>query len=111
MAVIEVTAKTFEDEVLKSDKPVLVDFNAGWCGPCQALKPIIAEYAEKHPGVKVVSVDIDEEDELSENYEVFSIPCLVVFRDGRLAGQDDVRLCLDLMGVLADGSTLGEGEL
>ncbi len=82
MAVIEVTAKTFEDEVLKSDKPVLVDFNAGWCGPCQALKPIIAEYAENHPGVKVVSVDIDEEDELSENYEVFSIPCLVVFRDG-----------------------------
>ncbi|MCR5522133.1 MAG: thioredoxin [Clostridia bacterium] len=82
MAVIEVTAKTFEDEVLKSDKPVLVDFNAGWCGPCQALKPIIAEYAESHPGVKVVSVDIDEEDELSENYEVFSIPCLVVFRDG-----------------------------
>ena len=82
MAVIEVTTKTFEDEVLKSDKPVLVDFNAGWCGPCQALKPIIAEYAENHPGVKVVSVDIDEEDELSENYEVFSIPCLVVFRDG-----------------------------
>lgn len=87
MAVITGTAKNFEEEVLKSEIPVLVDFNAGWCGPCQVLKPLIEELAEENAGIKVVSVDIDDEEDLSDEYDVFSIPCLIAFRDGNETGR------------------------
>ncbi len=83
MAVIEVTKGNFEKEVLRSEIPVLVDFNAAWCGPCRSMRPMLDELADSNPKYKIVSVDIDEEDELAEEYEVASIPCLVVFRDGR----------------------------
>jgi len=79
---IEGNSENFEKEVLKSEKPVLVDFNADWCGPCQMMKPIVEEFAENNPDVKVVSVNVDDEDALSETYGVATIPCLVVFRDG-----------------------------
>lgn len=82
MSVIEGTKDNFEKEVIKSDKPVLVDFNATWCPPCQALHPILEEMAEESDDYKIVSVDIDDEDVLAEQYEVSSIPCLVVFKDG-----------------------------
>ena len=82
MSVIEINGKNFESEVLNSDKVVLADFNAQWCGPCKMLKPIIDSIAEERKDVKVVSIDIDEEDELAEKYEVFSIPCVVVFKNG-----------------------------
>ena len=82
MAIIEVTKDTFEAEVLKSDKPVLVDFNAGWCGPCRAMKPMLEALAEKNDACKIVSIDIDDQDELADEYEVVSIPCLVVFKGG-----------------------------
>ena len=82
MAVIEIDGKNFESEVLNSDKVVLADFNAQWCGPCKMLKPIIDSIAEERKDVKVVSIDIDEQDELAEKYEVFSIPCVVVFKNG-----------------------------
>ena len=82
MSVIEVSKDTFEAEVLKSDVPVLVDFNAQWCGPCKSMRPILDELAETNPGYKIVSIDIDEEDELAEDYDVISIPCLVVFKGG-----------------------------
>ncbi len=82
MSVIEVTKANFESEVLKSDIPVLADFNAGWCGPCQAMKPMLDELAAGNPGYKIVSIDIDEEDELADEYDVTSIPCLVVFKGG-----------------------------
>ena len=82
MAFTEITKETFESEVLKSDRPVLADFNAGWCGPCQALKPVLEELSEDYPGWKFVSIDIDEQDELAEEYDVASIPCLVVFKNG-----------------------------
>lgn len=82
MKVIEVTNDTFENEVLKSDKPVLVDFNADWCGPCQMLKPTIEQLAEERDDIKVVSVNIDANDDLAYDYDVSSIPCLVVFKDG-----------------------------
>ena len=82
MSVIEINSKNFESEVLNSDKVVLADFNAQWCGPCKMLKPIIDSIADERKDIKVVSIDIDEEDELAEKYEVFSIPCVVVFKDG-----------------------------
>ena len=82
MSIIEGTKANFEKEVIKSDKPVLVDFNATWCPPCQALHPILEEMAEESEDYKIVSVDIDYEDALAEQYEVSSIPCLVVFKDG-----------------------------
>lgn len=77
--IIEGTSDNFESEVLKSDKPVLVDFNATWCPPCQAMHPIVEEIANDY---KVVTVDIDDQDMLAEEYEVSSIPCFVVFKDG-----------------------------
>lgn len=83
MAVIEVTKDNFEKEVLKSEIPVLADFNAGWCGPCKSMRPLLDELAENNPNYKIVSIDIDEEDELVEEYEVASIPCLVVFKNGK----------------------------
>lgn len=97
MAVIEVNKDNFEKEVLKSDKKVLVDFNAEWCGPCKILKPIVDEIAESNGNVKVVSINIDDADELAEEYSVFSIPCLVVIEKGKevkrnvgLISKDDI---------------------
>ena len=77
MAVIKVTRDNFEAEVLKSDKPVLADFNADWCGPCRMLAPTLEEIAAERDDVKVVSINIDDEDILAEDHGVFSIPCLV----------------------------------
>ena len=85
MAVIKVTTDTFEKEVLEAECPVLVDFNADWCGPCKMLAPVIDELAEEHPEIKVVSVNIDDEEDLADEYDVFSIPCLVVFKGGEEA--------------------------
>lgn len=82
MAVTKVTAETFEAEVLRSEQTVIVDFNADWCGPCKMLGPVLEEVSEKLTDVKFVSVNIDDEDLLAEDYEVFSIPCLVVFKNG-----------------------------
>ena len=94
---LAVTKETFESEVLKSDKPVLADFNAGWCGPCKAMKPILEDLAAATPGVKFVSIDIDDQDELSDDYDVASIPCLVLFKGGEevkrhvgLTSRDDI---------------------
>ncbi len=102
MKVIEVNKDNFEKEVINSDKKVLADFNADWCGPCRMLKPIIEEFAETNDEIKVVSINIDDEDELSEKYNVSSIPCLVVFDKGKevkrnvgLISRDDID---DLIG-------------
>lgn len=87
MAVINVTTDSFKSEVLEADKPVLVDFNADWCGPCRMLTPIIEEIAEEREDVKVVSVNIDDEEELATSYGIYSIPCLVVFKNGEESGR------------------------
>ena len=83
MAVKEVTTANFKEEVLNSSVPVLVDFNADWCGPCRAMKPLLDELSENNEKYKIVSVNIDDEDELAENYDVSSIPCLVLFEAGK----------------------------
>jgi len=83
MSVINGSKDNFEKEVLKSDKKVLVDFNATWCGPCKMMGPIIEELSEEMKDIKFVSVDVDDEDELAETYGISSIPCLVLFEDGK----------------------------
>ena len=83
MSVINVTRENFESEVLNSEIPVLADFNAGWGGPCKMLKPMVEELAEERTDVKFVSINIDDEDELADDYDVSSIPCLVVFKGGQ----------------------------
>lgn len=83
--VVNVTKDNFEDEVLSADKTVLVDFWAEWCGPCRILGPVIDEIAGENSDVKVCKVNIDEQPELAEQYEVMSIPTLAVFKNGELA--------------------------
>ena len=83
MSIIEGTTDNFQKEVLESDVPVLVDFNATWCPPCQALHPILEEMAESSDDYKIVTVDIDEESALAGAYEVGSIPCIVIFKGGQ----------------------------
>ena len=82
MAVLEVTGASFEKEVLQSDRPVLADFYADWCGPCKMLRPILEEISDDRQDVKVVSINIDEEDELAEQFDVSAIPCVVLIKDG-----------------------------
>jgi thioredoxin 1 len=83
---IAVTAATFEEEVLKSETPVLVDFWAEWCGPCHAVAPVLDKIVEERPDeLKLVKVNIDEEQELSQRYGVMSIPTMILFKDGEPA--------------------------
>lgn len=82
MAITHVTDATFEEEVLKSDKPVLVDFWATWCGPCQMLGPIVEEVAGETDNVKVCKVDVDENQASAMQYQVMSIPTLILFKNG-----------------------------
>ncbi|HST26059.1 MAG TPA: thioredoxin [Gaiellaceae bacterium] len=78
-----VTQTTFDDEVLQSDTPVLVDFWAEWCGPCHAVAPVLEKIVEERPGeLKLVKVNIDEEQELASRYGVMSIPTMILFKDG-----------------------------
>ena len=88
MAYITLTADNFDQEVLKSDRPVLVDFWAAWCGPCMALAPTIDEIADEQDKVKVGKVNVDEQQELARQYRVMSIPTLMVFRDGELVARE-----------------------
>lgn len=83
MSIIKGNKDNFENEVLKSSKPVLVDFNATWCGPCRMLAPILEEVSNENDKFNFVAVDVDDEEELAFTYNVSSIPCLVVFKEGK----------------------------
>jgi len=85
MAVVTITNNNFESEVLKSDKPVLLDFWAAWCGPCRMVSPIVDEIAEEEASIKVGKVNVDENPELAQKFGVMSIPTLVVIKDGKVA--------------------------
>lgn len=83
MGVIKVNNQNFEEEVIKSEKTVLIDFYADWCGPCKMLSPIIDEIAEENTDIKVVKVNVDDSQDLAMKYQVMSIPTLVVIKDGK----------------------------
>ena len=84
MAELKITAANFENEVLRSDKPVLLDFYADWCGPCKMLAPVLHEIAEENADtLKVGKINVDEQMELAMRFQVSSIPMLVVFKDGK----------------------------
>ncbi|MBP3372748.1 MAG: thioredoxin [Clostridia bacterium] len=87
MAAINITKENFEQEVLQSDRPVLVDFWASWCGPCRMVGPIVEEIAEEYPQYKVVKVNVDEQQDLAVRFGVMSIPTLLVFNGGQLVKQ------------------------
>ncbi len=87
MSVITITKENFNEEVLKSAKPVLLDFWASWCGPCRMVSPIIDEIAEESPEIKVGKINVDEQNELAANFNVMSIPTLVVIRDGKVVNK------------------------
>ena len=83
MSVVTITKDNFQQEVLDSQKTVLVDFWATWCGPCRMLSPVVDEIAQENDGVKVGKINVDEQPELASQFGVMSIPTLMVFRDGK----------------------------
>ena len=85
MAVVNLTNANFKEEVLESDKKVLVDFWAPWCGPCRMVSPIVEEIAEENAAIKVAKINIDEQPQLASQYGVMSIPTLMVFENGDIA--------------------------
>ena len=87
MSIIHINKNNFHQEVISSDKPVLLDFWAPWCGPCRLLAPILDQVAEEREDIKVVKVNVDEEPELAGQFRVYSIPTLAVMKDGQLVHQ------------------------
>lgn len=85
MSVQNITNENFDEIVLRSDKPVLVDFWAEWCGPCRMVSPLVDEIAQERPDIVVGKVNVDEQPELSMQFGVMSIPTLLVFKNGQLA--------------------------
>ncbi len=79
---IAVTNENFEQEVLKSTKPVIIDFWAEWCGPCRAFAPTLAKFADGQPAIKVCKVDVDQTPEIGQRFNVMSIPTIVFIKDG-----------------------------
>ena len=84
MSTISITSENFDSEVLHSEKPVLLDFFAVWCGPCKMLSPVVEKIAGEHPEIKVGKVNIDEEPSLAERFGIMSVPTLVVVKNGEV---------------------------
>ena len=87
MSAINIHKNNFQEEVLSSDKPVLLDFWASWCGPCRMVVPIVEQIAEERSDIKVGKINIDDEPELAQQFGVMSIPTLVVMKDGHIVNQ------------------------
>ena len=87
MSALHITKNTFNEEVVHSDKPVLVDFWASWCGPCKMVSPIIDEIADERTDIKVVKINVDEEPELANQFGIMSIPTLMVVKNGKIVNQ------------------------
>lgn len=87
MSEVKLTKNNFEEEVLNSEGLVLVDFWAGWCGPCKMLAPVLEEIAEENKDIKVGKVNVDEEMELAQRFNIMSIPNLILFKDGKPVNQ------------------------
>lgn len=87
MSVIKISKENFQNEVLNSDKTVLLDFYADWCGPCLMVGPIVSEIAEERSDVKVGKINVDEQPELAAQFGVMSIPMLAVMKDGKVVNQ------------------------
>jgi thioredoxin 1 len=88
MSVINLTDLNFEQEVMQSDKPVLIDFFATWCGPCRMVSPLVDEIAQQRSDIKVCKVDVDDQGELASRFGVSSIPMLVVMKNGKVTAQN-----------------------
>lgn len=87
MSAIHITKQNFQEEVIKSDKPVLLDFWASWCGPCRMVGPIIDEIANERPDIKVGKINVDEQSELAAQFRIMSIPTLIVIKAGKVINQ------------------------
>lgn len=87
MAVLHVTKENFEKEVLQSDKKVLVDFWASWCGPCRRVSPIVDEIADERGDLKVGKINVDEQPELASQFQIMSIPTLIVIKNGEITNR------------------------
>lgn len=87
MAVLHITKDTFQAEVLESEKTVLLDFWAAWCGPCRMIAPVLEEVAQEREDVKVCKIDVDQEPELAKQFQIMSIPTLIVMEKGKIINQ------------------------
>ena len=101
MSVLHIGKAEFDEKIRKSEKPVLVDFYATWCGPCKMIAPILEEIAEEHPEYVIAKVNVDEEPELAKEFKIMSIPALFVLRDGEITdkavGYRNKEALLDLL--------------
>ena len=88
MAVIKIGQHNFDEEVIREEKPVLLDFWAPWCGPCRMFSPTLEQIAVENPHIKVGKVNIDEEPEMAKKFRIYSIPTLVVMRGGKITAQE-----------------------
>ncbi|HWP50853.1 MAG TPA: thioredoxin [Clostridia bacterium] len=99
MAVLKITKENFNTEVLESDKPVLIDFWATWCGPCRMLSPVVDEIARETASAKICKINVDEQPELARQFQVMSIPTLILVKEGKVVNQS--------VGVKPKASILG----